>query len=102
MGKIKQLLTQPANSARVEIFREELHHAQELFKVRWDQSFGMYLILLQIRLAGSNLSQILQAKKDVREQYEELAALLDAKLDLTGSDYSSVRFKLIFEFGVRR
>jgi hypothetical protein len=49
-----------------------------------------YAYHLQAQVTGSTLSQLGQMKKDVKEQHEQLVALLETDSDLTGSDRSSV------------
>ncbi|KAJ7278041.1 hypothetical protein C8J57DRAFT_1579875, partial [Mycena rebaudengoi] len=75
MGKIKQLLKQPDSSRKLETCKQELNEAIGMFRVKaW----------------GSTLSQIGHVKKDAKQQHDELMALLNAHLDLSSSDRSSV------------
>ncbi|KAJ7235592.1 P-loop containing nucleoside triphosphate hydrolase protein [Mycena rebaudengoi] len=75
MGKIKQLFKQSDNAERLEICKQELNKAVEMFRVR---------------AGGSALFHIGQMKKDAKQQHEELIALLDLYPDLSSSDHSSV------------
>jgi hypothetical protein len=92
MGKIKQLFRQPDNSLRLETCKQELNHALEIFKVHaifiliFDQNLSM-----QVRATGSTVSQIVQMKKNAKQQHEELVAHLENHPDLTNFDRSSVR-----------
>ncbi|KAJ7261933.1 hypothetical protein C8J57DRAFT_1633369 [Mycena rebaudengoi] len=72
MGKIKQLFKQPDNAGKLEMCKQELGKAVEMFRVR---------------ASGSARSHIGQMKKDAKQQHDELMALLD---DLSSSDRSSV------------
>ncbi|KAJ7277237.1 P-loop containing nucleoside triphosphate hydrolase protein, partial [Mycena rebaudengoi] len=75
MGKIKQLFKQPDNAGKLEMCKEELHKAIGMFRVR---------------AGGSTHSQIGHVKRDAKQHHDELMALLDAHLDLSSSDSSSV------------
>ncbi|KAJ7261954.1 hypothetical protein C8J57DRAFT_1633455, partial [Mycena rebaudengoi] len=75
MGKIKQLFKQPDNAGKLEMCKQELDKAVEMFRV----SAG-----------GSTLFHIGQMKRDAKQQHDELRALLEAYPDLTSSDRSSV------------
>ncbi|KAJ7240903.1 hypothetical protein C8J57DRAFT_1561900 [Mycena rebaudengoi] len=75
MRKIKQLFKQPDNSRKLEMYKQELNKAIEMFRVRaW----------------GSTLSQLGHVKKDAKQQHDEVMALLNADPDLSSSDRSSV------------
>ncbi|KAJ7267734.1 hypothetical protein C8J57DRAFT_1717316 [Mycena rebaudengoi] len=75
MGKIKQLFKQPDNAGKLEMCEQELNKSIEMF---------------QVRARGSTLAQIGDAKKDAKQQHNELMALLNAHPDLSSSDCSSV------------
>ncbi|KAJ7258835.1 P-loop containing nucleoside triphosphate hydrolase protein, partial [Mycena rebaudengoi] len=75
LQKIKGLFRQPEAGKRLEACKQELSRMVELFKAQ---------------VTGSTLSQIGQMKKDVKEQHEQLVALLAADTDFTSSDHSSV------------
>jgi hypothetical protein len=92
MGKIKQLFKQPDNALKLEICKQGLHKAAEVFRV-CPMSFnpGALAEIHQVRVGGSMLSHMGQMKRDAKQQHDELIALLDAHSDLTSSDHSSVR-----------
>jgi hypothetical protein len=91
MGKIKKLFKHLDNATRLKECSNELSHAQEVFTV---QSFNLLWCvsdLFQVRAMSSTLSHIMQMKKDVNQQHEELISLLKAHPELTNSDGSTVR-----------
>jgi hypothetical protein len=49
--------------------------------------------LLKVRSGGSTMSQMVQMRKEAKQQHEELLALLAAHPDLTNSERSSVSDK---------
>ncbi|KAJ7270369.1 hypothetical protein C8J57DRAFT_1605319 [Mycena rebaudengoi] len=75
LRKIKGLFRQPEVGERLEACKQELSRVVELFKAQ---------------VTGSTLSQMGQMKKDVKEQHEQLIALLESDSDLTSSDCSSM------------
>ncbi|KAJ7262875.1 P-loop containing nucleoside triphosphate hydrolase protein [Mycena rebaudengoi] len=75
MGRIKQLFKQPDNAGKLDMCKQEIRKAIEMFRVR---------------AVGSTLSQIGQMKKDAKQQHDELLALLNVDPDLTRSEHSSV------------
>jgi hypothetical protein len=75
--------------------KQELNKAINMFKVHLmaliPKAFVISLLkFIQVRTVVSTLSQIGNVKKDAKQQYDELRALLDAHPDLGGSDRSSV------------
>ncbi|KAJ7253873.1 hypothetical protein C8J57DRAFT_1473713 [Mycena rebaudengoi] len=75
MGKIKQLFKQPDNAEKLETCKQELNRAIRIFRVR---------------AGDSTLAQIGNVKKEAKQRHDELMALLNAHLDLSSSDRSSV------------
>jgi hypothetical protein len=96
MGMIKKLLKQPDNTAKLQVYKQELNRARELFKVTsFNLSNYVYSqTLFQVQAAGSTLSQIVHMKMNAKQQHEELVALLKAHPTLTAAASSSVGHNL--------
>jgi hypothetical protein len=95
LGKIRGFFRQPEAATRLEICKQELKSAVEIFKVNETKSIEHIFKVLQMRATGSTLTRMGQMKQDAKEQHEELLALLEVESDHATSDHFSVSSKYV-------